>query len=1040
MYLVKKQSLPSGFHIFNASAGSGKTFQLTKSYLILILSNVASQKFREILALTFTNKAVAEMKHRILESLWVFGNPDVSKEDNSLFDDLVTELDLPHKEVEKRCALALKLVLHNYDFFEVSTIDKFTHRVIKTFAKDLKVSQRFEVELDNDILLDEAIGRILQEAQNDTPLQKVLINFSLEKVDADKSWNIILDLKEVGKLLFQENHYAHVQTLKDKNIKDFEDLKTLLKRKIEARSKEIVKSAEEALYLIEENHLEFSDFKGQYFPKFMRQLQTGGQKVDFNASWKQQFDELPLYNKTCPENIKAKLDHLHPKFSKIFGSVKWAVHQLLFFENAYANVLPLTVLNVIAKEISEIQKEREVLHISEFNKLISKEIANQPIPYIYERLGERYRHYFIDEFQDTSKMQWENLIPLIGNALETENLDGERGSLLLVGDAKQSIYRWRGGDPKQFLGLNDESSNPFTVNPIIDSLDTNWRSFDTIIEFNNAFFTHTSEYLKEPNYQNLYKTQCQQKINHRKGGYVEMVFAPKNIEDVALYYCEKVLETVQGIINKGFSFKDICIVVRKNKHGVVLANYLSEHNIPIISSEALLLNNNQEVRFLVSLLRFLDNPSENILQYEVLEYLFRSEKNKHGFITQLLGSLQEFLIADYAYDIKKETDMPVFNILERAIARFDLSQKCGAHVIHLLDVALEIGEKSGVGIFDFLGYWDLKKDSLAISAPQDQDAVQLMTVHKSKGLEFPFVIFPFADSKINDRTKTKKLWVPLSNSMESDFDRILVNASKEIEQYSEASNELYTLENNLSELDDINVLYVALTRAVQGLFIVTRESSGETYGKLFKNYLIHKGIWSSDKSYFEFGHFSENQSKVIAQPAVQSIPYIYTHSDTAPKIVTTTPSLWSMERNESLQWGTLVHEILADVNSIKDVENAIDRASRRGDIMEGDINGVKAILTDILKHPKLSKFYQEKSIGLNETELLDTNGKSYRPDRLVFDDNQIAIIDYKTGSFRQEHGEQLRKYEHLLQKIDPDHVVAQKILVYIGDKIEPVFI
>ena len=416
------------------------------------------------------------MKGRILESLWVFGNPGVSKETNSMFSELKEELGLTAKEMEQKSALALKLLLHNYDFFDVSTIDKFTHRVIKTFAKDLRISQSFEVELDDDILLDEAIGRLLQRAGDDQELQQALIDFSLQKVDADKSWNIVYDLKAIGKLLFKEDHYGYLKELGNKEIMDFDELKTLLKNRISSSSTRIEQCAQQALTIIDENGLEFSDFKGQYFPKFMMTLLSGNHNVDFQSSWKRNFDDVPLYNKSCPEGTKTILDSLHPQFSTLFGKIKKGVYDVLFYKNAYTNVLPLTVLNEISKEVSRIQKEKEILHISEFNKLISNEIANQPVPYIYERIGERYRHYFIDEFQDTSKLQWNNLIPLIGNALETENLNGEKGSLLLVGDAKQSIYRWRGGDPKQFLGLNDHSKNPFTVPPNVNNLDTNWRS------------------------------------------------------------------------------------------------------------------------------------------------------------------------------------------------------------------------------------------------------------------------------------------------------------------------------------------------------------------------------------------------------------------------------------------------------------------------------------------------------------------------------------------------------------------------------------
>ena len=456
--------MPSGFKIFNASAGSGKTYQLTKSYLKLILANSSAQRFRQILALTFTNKAVAEMKNRILDSLHTFGNPKVDKSRNPLFNELIADLGFSADELESKSSLALKLLLHNYNFFEVSTIDKFTHRIIKTFAKDLSISQNFEVELDDEILLDGAIGQLLQNLEADNYLQKVLIDFSLEKVEADKSWNIIYDLKNIGKLLFKENHYAQLQHLKDKNIQDFELLKKFLSKKRQSLSSKALELAQKALETIYAHDFEDSDFNRETLPNHFKKIIAGERSTKL---YDNKLEEGLTKGSLLLKRVKKDGTRLFIELLDIYLETKQVIFEYLFFKNAYTNVLPLTVLNEISKEVKRLQEEQEILHISEFNSLISREIANQPVPYIYERLGERYRHYFIDEFQDTSKIQWQNLVPLIGNALETETLNGEKGTLLLVGDAKQSIYRWRGGDPNQFLGLNDKSLNPFTVEPNI---------------------------------------------------------------------------------------------------------------------------------------------------------------------------------------------------------------------------------------------------------------------------------------------------------------------------------------------------------------------------------------------------------------------------------------------------------------------------------------------------------------------------------------------------------------------------------------------
>ena len=937
--------------------------------------------------------------------------------------------------MEKKSSLALKLLLHNYNFFEVSTIDKFIHRVVKTFAKDLQISQHFEVELDDEILLEEAIGQLLQNLGKDTDLQNILIAFSLEKIESDKSWNIIYDLKNIGKLLFRENHYGHLQHLKNKSIRDFKPFREFLLIKQQQLSVKASDLAEKALQTIYAHNFEDSDFSRESLPNHFKKILAGEKTTKL---YDNKLEEGLINGSLLLKRVKKDGTHLFIELLDIYLKIKEAVFEYLFFKNAYTNILPLTVLNEISKEVSRIQKEREILHISEFNKMISNEINNQPVPYIYERLGERFRHYFIDEFQDTSKMQWQNLVPLIGNALETVTLDGEKGTLFLVGDAKQSIYRWRGGDPKQFMGINDGSLNPFTINPISHTLKTNWRSFDTIIEFNNEFFYHTADYLSEPKYQNLYLEQCQQQTNHKKGGNVEIEIAPNTIENRALFYCEKTLKTIDRILQKGFALKDICILVRKNRDGVVLADYLSENSIPIISSEALLLHNNPEVQFLVSLLRFMDNPTENAFQFDVLEHLFKNQKDKHNLIVRQLGNLSNFLKLEYSYDIKQEVTFPLLDVLERAISAFQLTEKCGAHVVHFLDLAMEVTEKSGGSILGFLSYWDLKKENLAISSPQNQDAVQLMTVHKSKGLEFRFVLFPFADSPLKTRMYEKKLWIPLLDNPELKFQEVLVNASKDLQYYSKTSDGIYTSENHLSELDDINVLYVAMTRAIEGLFIYSQESRGETYGRLFKNYLIEKNFWQTNTSHFTFGNFPENLDKKSKDTPVDSIPYINTKTNSPIKLAIASNSLWETETKEAVQWGNVSHEILSKISAAEDIEKALINALDQGAISSEAVSPIRKIIDSIINHPQLSRYYNGKSNTKNEAEIIDTEGNLFRPDRLVFNNGEVTIIDYKTGDARPEHVHQIKTYASLLEELG--FVVTHQILVYIGNKIEPVFI
>ena len=1037
--LQAKHLLTNAFKIYSASAGSGKTYQLTKAYLKLILAPLSKQKYRELLAITFTNKAVAEMKERILESLYAFSQEKVPENKIALFNDMLDSLNVAPVELRSKSKQVLKELLHNYAFFEVSTIDKFTHKIIRTFARDLKISQGFDVVLDTDALLEEAVGKLLNRAGENQELTKVLLDFSLEKIEDDKSWNITYDLFEIGKLLFQENHNYHLKAIANKGIKDFTHLQKTIRNKTKASEQTIKKYAEEILELINTNQLEFTDFTRSSFPKFIKGLADGNFKVDFTANWKQNFDSNKLYNKTCPETIKAKLDSLHPQFSILFANIKEQVHRSSFLKNCYNNIVPLTVLNEISKEVRALQKEKDILPISEFNTIISEEIKNQPVPFIYERLGEKYRHYFIDEFQDTSQMQWQNLIPLIGNAVESENERGEKGSLLLVGDAKQAIYRWRGGRAEQFLNLLSLKTNPFVLEPKVESLDTNWRSQKEIIAFNNSFFNFAASKLNNSDYKKLFEDGNRQKTNSKNGGYVEIDFVKQDVSIENDPYCEKTLELLKRVLSNGFQLKDISILVRDNKKGTLLADFLTKQDIPVISPDSLLLANNSEVSFLVSLLQFIENFENKEAVYAMLVYLFKNEGYEHDFIIQHLLSFKSFLKEAYGFDVELAKTLSTYNLLELAITHFQLAGNSDAHLTQFMDEVFDFSQKEDSSIFSFLHFWNHKKEKLSVKAPESLNAVQIMTVHKAKGLEFPVVIFPYADAKIIDH-RSKKLWLPVDAATYEGFNELLINSNKDLVNYGDTAAKIYIDELQKSELDSFNVLYVALTRAKNALFIISsKENTGNTYAELFIDYLKELHLWSSERLNYSFGDFTENEITSYIQDKEQSIPYIYSQkSNSNFSIVAKANMLWDTERLEAIQTGNLIHKALSKVIFYNDVETAITTLITDGDITASNAHQLKEILKQVIFHPQLSSYFKDNLIVHNEIELLTPEGQLLRPDRLVVADQRVSIIDYKTGSANETHKNQLLEYASVLERMD--YVVEDMILVYINETVKPIFI
>jgi len=1033
------------FKIYSASAGSGKTYALAKAYIKLLLANPSPQGFRQILALTFTNKAVEEMKTRILENLDGFGQDGMPQRLQPLFNELCQELALDAEALRQRSRDLLKRILHNYSFFEISTIDKFNHKIVRTFARDLQLSQNFEVEMDHDLLLGEAVGRLLERAGKEPELTRVLIDFSLEKLDQDKSWDISYDLMEIGGLIFKENHWDHLESLRSKSLADFKGMqKSLAAAKLPLETY-ILQTAQGVLQEIQARGFVDGDFPHGTLPKHFKKIMEG------------ETDPSNLYTTKLQENLEAgkifyagdsrDARELSEFVLREFMAIKDRVHQLAFIKNAYGNLLPMTVLNEIAREIKNIELERELIPISSLNTILSKEIKGQPVPFIYERMGEKYRHYFIDEFQDTSKMQWENLQPLIANALSSENEKQQRGSLFLVGDVKQAIYRWRGGRAEGLLDLIRGTQRPFVVGPALNSLDTNWRSLDGIVEFNNDFFTTLAPVLENGAYRELYLEDSHQRTGNRPGGLVQMTFLDVEKDEKEATYCQHVLETIDTLLSKGHSHSDICVLVRKNKNGRLIADFLAENQVPIVSSEALLLQSDANVRFLISLLQGIGNPGDQEAIYQILLHLSKSNPDPHAFIQGNLRGVGKLLARDYGFDIRRLKGESVHNILDRAIVHFDLDGGSLAHISFLMDQVLDVEKTLGPGIHAFLAYWEIKKEKLSIVAPDGLDAVKILSVHKAKGLEFPFVIFPFANDQLDEKRMKKKIWVPTGPlEVTLGVKELLLNSKKELLEYSPEIAALYTDEEQKSVLDSINILYVALTRPVKGLYIITEKGKDPdsiqgagSYPALFLGYLKSKGIPWNDSGIFRFGELPLDGPKDMIRPPGREVPYIARPKGDRGFVVSTRSGrLWEDDGMQAIGMGNLIQLALSRIDTVEDLGQALLELGHGGQVPDSLVERVGKKIREVVEHPDLLPYFAKGAEIMNEREILTPNGGVHRPDRIVLQGGRATLIDYKTGRSRPSHREQISAYARMLREmgLEVDHT----ILVYIDEKVETIFV
>ena len=1045
------------FSIYDASAGSGKTYTLVKEYLKIILSSSKNDAYRNILAITFTNKAVHEMKSRIVGSLSEFAKDEPSAKATELMEDLSRDTGLSIIKIKTKSQSIIKHLIHNYAAFDISTIDKFTHKVIRAFAHDLNLPMTFEVTLDTENLLVEAVDAIIAQAGQDETLTKLLIDFTMEKTDDDKSWDVSREILETGRLVLNENNRNEISHFQDKSIEEFVEIKKkmlILCKELEAENELF---ATEALSLIDKNGIDLKSFSRGTFPNHLEGIRDG----KFNPRNKtfHEFDDIAI-NKTAKD--KALIENIIPELLQILAKIYKNFEKRDFYKAFLKNITPLSLLNTVSNELAKIQSEQNILSISEFNAIIHREIQNQPAPFIYERLGERYRHFFIDEFQDTSEMQWQNLIPLIDNSLSGLDDLGNKGTLMIVGDPKQSIYRWRGGKAEQFIELSKDI-NPFN-NPdkAIRHLDTNYRSYSEVIDFNNAFFKLISTEFTNEDYKDLYENHSFQNSNAKKGGYVNISFLPiiekndfaddEEVVEKSDLYVLATLNTIQKVLRQGFEYKDIVILTRKRGQGIDIANYLTEQKIPLLSSETLMIQNATEVRLIIHLLKYLNNSADLESKANFLHFLAVNAAIKmpiHDFIADGMAQKLEIdfekwlLRFDVSMSFENVRKKSLYEAVEIIISKFVLPTEGNAYVQFFLDIVLERDIKNQAGIADFLNYWDKNAEKFSIPSPEGNNAVRIMTIHKSKGLEFPVVIMPFAEEDYNRKPKDK-LWL---DTEEGDLGvpKALIDNSSAVEGFGENASAVFNLKKQEELLDNINVLYVALTRAEEQLYIISQSLKERKDGEFpnnmasfFIKYLIHHGNFDPEKLEYEFGNKTKLSAPGKVVDLVKTIPVVSEVLNPKNiKIAQREALMWGTHQQEAISYGNIVHEILAFVKDKSDIDLAVTKALENGLITFDQVDLVLKTLYEIVNHPELIICFDGNYNVLNEQTIVQKQGKILKPDRIVLTHNREAyLLDYKTGAINPKYRHQIQEYQDAIE--DLGYKVLKKALVYIGTEIDVV--
>lgn len=1030
----------STFKIYNASAGSGKTYQIAYLFEKKLLSDPSPFAFQEIMAITFTNKAVYEMKERIIDDLRSFTRDEPDRKATEKRTKLADDLGLSIDEIQKRSQRILSNIFDNYAGYQVTTIDSLTHRIVRTFARDLHFDANFDIELEVEDIFEEAVEAVIEEVKADENIKDIISEYIEYQSEEGKSWNIKGKLIDLAKLLIDENHQRALQEISNFSTSDILALKKELKQKNETIKLTIKNKADEFFDLLDSNELSPENFTGKYLPKFIDKKRKGELELSAIPAYISQIEEKDPYNSKEKPEVKARMDALKPEYVPIVQEILQLNLDILLYDKILAQLSQVALLQVIHDHTERIKEARNCLFINDFNKRINEEIRKQPAPFIYERLGEKFNDFFIDEFQDTSLLQWQNLIPLIENAL-SRSKDGNPGSLTLVGDVKQSIYAWRGGDPNIFLEMINGQS-PFPISAENIPLENNYRSNKDIVEFNNELFTYLSKCQPYQKVHDIYAhvEQCPIK---KERGYIEIDLGHDKDERT---YPEMVLEKIKLISekekdNKHFKRSDICILVRSNKESKSIAELLEEQSISVITATDLLVHKDTSVQLIYHFLRclFMDGKDEDqLIVLENYMEMKRNEKMELDHFRQMLHSNNEDFVSSFnhffnaAIEPKRMYRYSLMQQVEYLVQELGLEDGANIYLNAFLEEVYTFNDKENADARGFLSYWESHKDDRSVSTSTLEGSVNLMTIHKSKGLEFPYVIIPGLDDNLEDITK-KKYWQEIPDT-ESEIPFSMISQPGKMLMENDRSKENITNLKQDSVLENLNLLYVSCTRASKVLFLLSEKPKNLKKPSLVMNKLLLEFVESkayeiSEELVFHTGQWPGSQSKAEDKMTTASFPVrLRSNIEQLENRMVLDAKL----DDQDLEKGKLLHELMAYVHTKDDLSNAIDRLEKKTQIPDSLKDELRSAMQGIINHKDLKDYFTENWTIRNEKDISYAN-EVIRPDRVCIKKDEAVIIDYKTGVQRKEHQQQIKKYASAVE--DMGYQTSERFLIYLNEGI-----
>lgn len=992
------------------------------------------------------------MKARIIDTLSELSSlTEAQKSNHHLYQELAAHLldsdPSGERDVARQARTVLNLILNDYSNFSVSTIESFFQKIVRAFTRELNIPIGYEIEMQQDLVLERVVDELFLEVGRKKDLTRLLSGFVERNLDEERSWNVQLEIKKLAQQLFKEKYQRLLVEYPANEEGQIDDTLNLVKelQAIKSRfDRFMAAKAKEALDLMETYQLNITDFKHgrsgvpNYFKKALDKVYEPGKRVlsvteEGKNEW---YGKTTEKAETIEAAIAAGLDRL---LKEMVGMFQDRYIEYTSAIQILRSLHSFGLLHDLQKKLSHYRRENNQLIISDTSYLIKEIIHSQyDTPFIYEKVGNRYTYYLIDEFQDTSDMQWHNLYPLVSEALAR----GDGG--MIVGDVKQSIYRWRSGNMELLLKEVEQSIEFMGQSVSNETLNDNWRTGADIVHFNNQFFEQASQNIaglfteEHAATIELAYDQVAQTPMREFPAFVEIALLeglrPKGDDpswmDLSL---ERTSDTIRQLQSEGFQGGEITLLVRRNKEGVMLAEHLQQEGIPVISAESLLVDNHPMVILLLSLLEYLHQEQDEVAAATLRFYFGEVTGEDRGTLHETFAD-KTALPSDFVSAMARLRQLPVYQCVEEILRLFPALSEPNAYVQGFLDAVLRYSGAKDASISGFLGFWNEVRHKTAIASAPDPEAVQIMTIHKAKGLEFPVVMLPFTDWDLGPNTRDF-LWLEKPQEAPyNQFSFLPIPISSKIEQtYFEAS---YANEKRLSYLDNLNMLYVAFTRPEMRLYIFAPDDNKKDKYTSVRHLLSDllrqgslEGNWNEEQKCFQRGqavprseiqHKLNKATEVAENLELTSNVRPHENWNSAVKIRFSSNSYLPADiqtRNARIASGNLLHDTMDYIKVKSDVPRAVKTMVSKGKLVATEAPRLEIQLEKIINLPAVTNWFDGSWIVRNEAEIIAADGSVLRPDRVMIKGTHAIVVDYKAGKTSDRYPAQLRKYMRALQDV-----------------------